>query len=57
MAGPPLHSSIEIAMTHKLDIAFWNYDRIRLLADRTVKIEGIDASFHSAPIVPGLLDT
>jgi len=37
---------------HKLDIAFWNYDRTRLLADRTVKIEGVDAAFHSARIVP-----
>ena len=36
----------------KLDIAFWNYDRTRLLADRTVKIEGVDAAFHSARIVP-----
>ena len=36
----------------KLDIAFWNYDRTRLLADGTVKIEGIDAAFHSARIVP-----
>jgi 4,5-dihydroxyphthalate decarboxylase len=35
----------------KLDIAFWNYDRTRLLADRTVKIEGVDAAFHSARIV------
>jgi hypothetical protein len=36
----------------KLDIAFWNYDRTRLLADGTVKIEGVDAAFHSARIVP-----
>jgi 4,5-dihydroxyphthalate decarboxylase len=36
----------------KLDIAFWNYDRTRLLADGTVKIEGFDAAFHSARIVP-----
>ena len=26
----------------KLDIAFWNYDRTRLLADGTVKIDGVD---------------
>jgi hypothetical protein len=36
----------------KLDIAFWNYDRTRLLADRTVKIEGVDAAFRNARIVP-----
>ena len=35
----------------KLDIAFWDYDRTRALADGTVKIDGVDASFHSAPIV------
>jgi hypothetical protein len=36
----------------KLDIAFWNYDRTRLLADGTVKIAGVDATFHRARIVP-----
>lgn len=36
----------------KLDIAFWNYHRTRMLADGTVKIEGADATFHSARIVP-----
>ena len=36
----------------KLDIAFWNYDRTRPLADGTIKIEGVDATFHSARIVP-----
>ena len=36
----------------KLDIAFWNYDRTRLLADGSVKIDGVDARFHSARIVP-----
>ena len=35
----------------RLDIAFWDYDRTRALADRTVKIEGADPTFHSAPIV------
>jgi len=35
----------------KLDIAFWNYDRTRALEDGTVTIDGVDASFHSAPIV------
>ena len=40
----------------KLDIAFWNYDRTRALADGTVKIEGVDASFHSARIVPEIFE-
>ncbi len=35
----------------KLDIAFWNYDRTRALADGTVTIDGADSTFHSAPIV------
>ena len=35
----------------KLDIAFWNYDRGALLRDGTVKIGGVDATFHSGRIV------
>jgi hypothetical protein len=35
----------------QLDIAFWNYDRTRTLVDGTVKIEGVAATYHSAPIV------
>ena len=35
-----------------IDIAFWDYDRTRPLANGTVKIAGADATFHSAPIVP-----
>ena len=35
----------------KLKIAFGEYDRTRVLADGTVKIEGVDASFHTNPIV------
>ena len=35
----------------KLDIAFWDYDRTRALADGTVSIDGVDGAFHSAPIV------
>src|SRR6516225_1254021 len=31
-----------VAMAQKLDIAFWSYDRTRLLADGSVKIEGAD---------------
>lgn len=40
----------------RLDIAFWNYDRTRLLADGTVKIDGVDATFHSARIVPQIFE-
>ncbi len=40
----------------KLDIAFWNYDRTRLLADGAVKIDGADATFHSARIVPEIFE-
>lgn len=36
---------------HKLDIAFWNYDRTRPLADGTVKIAGVDATYHTSRIV------
>ena len=35
----------------KLQIAFGEYDRTRVLADGTVKIDGVDASFHSNRIV------
>lgn len=34
-----------------LDIAFWNYDRTRALAQGQVAIEGVDPSFHTARIV------
>ena len=40
----------------KLDIAFWNYDRTRLLSDGTVKIEGVDPAFHTASIVPQIFE-
>jgi hypothetical protein len=43
-------------MAKRLDIAFWNYDRTRLLADGSVKIEGVDATFHSARIVPEIFE-
>jgi hypothetical protein len=39
----------------KLKIAFGEYDRTRVLADGTVKIEGVDASFHTNPIVTEFL--
>ncbi len=35
----------------KLDIAFWDYDRTRALADGSVKIDGVAGTFQSAPIV------
>ena len=40
----------------KLDIAFWNYDRTRALTDGTVRIDGVDASFHSARIIPEIFE-
>ena len=43
-------------MSTKLDIAFWDYDRTGLLADGTVAIEGVDAQFHSARIVPEIFE-
>ncbi len=35
----------------KLDIAFWNYDRTRALSSGTVSVPGVNATFHTAPIV------
>lgn len=40
----------------KLDIAFWDYDRTRALADGRVKIPGVEANFHSAPIIPQIFE-
>ena len=40
----------------KLEIAFWNYDRTRALADGTVTIKEVDAAFHSARIVTELFE-
>jgi hypothetical protein len=39
-----------------LDIAFWNYDRTRALADGTVTIPGVEATFHSARIVAEIFE-
>ncbi|SES46741.1 4,5-dihydroxyphthalate decarboxylase [Rhizobium sp. NFR03] len=39
-------------MARRLSIAFWEYDRTRLLRDGSVPIDGVDASFHTARIVP-----
>ncbi len=40
----------------KLDIAFWDYDRTRALANGTLKIPNVDTTFHSAPIVTQIFD-
>jgi hypothetical protein len=40
----------------KLKVAFWDYDRTRALADGTVKIDGVDAAFHSARIVSEIFE-
>ena len=40
----------------KLDIAFANYDRTRALADGTVKVDGVDADFHTARIVTEIFE-
>ncbi len=40
----------------ELDIAFWSYDRTHALADGTVKIDGVAASFHTARIVAEIFE-
>ena len=40
----------------KLTIAFWDYDRTRALADGTVKIDGVDGTFHSGRIVTEIFE-
>ena len=40
----------------KLDIAFWDYDRTRALANGKVNIPGTAATFHSAPIVTEIFE-
>ena len=40
----------------KLDIAFWNYDRTRALAEGTTKIRGFAATYHTAPIVTQIFE-
>jgi 4,5-dihydroxyphthalate decarboxylase len=44
-------------MSRSLDIAFWDYDRTRLLRDGSVAIEGVDARFHTARIVPQIFES
>jgi hypothetical protein len=40
----------------RLDIAFWNYDRVQALANGTIAIEGVDARFHTSPIVTEIFE-
>jgi 4,5-dihydroxyphthalate decarboxylase len=40
----------------KLDVAFWDYDRAKLLRDGAVTIEGVDATFHSGRIVTDIFE-
>lgn len=40
----------------KLDIAFWDYDRTRAIAEGKVKIRGVEATFHTAPIVTQIFE-
>ena len=40
----------------KLDIAFADYDRTRAVADGTVVIPGVEAAFHTAPIVTQIFE-
>ncbi len=40
----------------KLDIAFAKYDRTQALTDGTVTISGVEATFHSAPIVTQIFE-
>jgi hypothetical protein len=35
----------------QINIAFWGYDRCQALRDGTVKIDGVDATYHSGRIV------
>jgi hypothetical protein len=39
-----------------LGIAFWNYDRTRALSNGRVRIEGVEARFHAARIVPQIFE-
>lgn len=43
-------------ITRTLDVAFWNYDRTRALSDGRVPIEGVEARFHTARIVPQIFE-
>jgi hypothetical protein len=54
-SAAPLCQEDFLAST-KLDIAFWNYDRTRALVEGSVTISGVDASFHTAPIVTQIFE-
>ena len=41
----------------KLDIAFWNYDRTRALADGLVKVDGVNPRYHTAQIVTEIFES
>ncbi len=41
---------------HKLDVAFWDYDRAKPLRDGTVKIDGAEAAYHSGRIVTEIFE-
>ena len=43
-------------MAKKLDIAFINYDRTRALAEGSVKISGVDATYHTGRIVTEIFE-
>jgi 4,5-dihydroxyphthalate decarboxylase len=55
MVGRPLDSE-RLMNDRTLDIAFWNYDRTRALSDGRVRIEGVEAHFHTARIVPHIFE-
>ncbi len=40
----------------KVKFGFWNYDRTRPLVEGTVNVEGVDASFHSTPVVTKIFE-
>ena len=40
----------------KLDLAFWGYDRTKALTDGTIAIPGVEAAYHSAPIVTQIFE-
>lgn len=43
-------------MNRPLDIAFWNYDRTRPLMDGSIAIDGVNARYHTARIVPEIFE-
>jgi ABC-type nitrate/sulfonate/bicarbonate transport system substrate-binding protein len=39
-----------------LDIAFWNYDRVQALVNRSVTIDGVEPRFHTSRIVTEIFE-